>query len=303
MADRLFKQRVPSILLHRTAGILFLLLILQIPSAAQGRNTPNPGGAADGKRAENADYTPEDVYYLGRAVAANIVSHYRPYKQNRKLSDYLNNICTSLIINSPIRAPAMYSGYHVLVLDSNAINAFSSPAGHIFITRGLVGCAPSEDALAAVIAHEIAHIQLEHSITLLADKDISLMLELDEVARRSRQRAARLRPVSERISSLRESVQAMTDALFTNGYTQKQEFEADIHALSLLRAAGYQPSALVDLLRVFQQRQERSRSVFYSTHPAPSLRINNIQSRIGQSSANNAAVRKNRFEAAIRPGD
>jgi predicted Zn-dependent protease len=290
----LFRRKFPGI-----ARVFFLLFILQIPPAAQGRNTPGPGDTG-GRKAENSGFSPQDIYYLGRAVAANIISRYRPYKQNRRLSDYLNNICTALIINSPIRAPAMYNGYHVQVLDSGEINAFASPGGHIFITRGLVGCALSEDALAAVIAHEIAHIQLEHSVSLLADKDISLMLELDRVARQSGQKAARLRPVSERIGSLRESVQAMADALFINGYNQKQEFEADIYALSLLRTAGYQPSALVDLLQVLQQRQAGSRSSFYSTHPMPSRRINNIQSQSGRRSADMGAFRKNRFQEISR---
>ncbi|MDR0451560.1 MAG: M48 family metalloprotease [Treponema sp.] len=295
MPDRVLKRKFPG-----TAAALLLLLVLRIPLAAQGRNTPGPGDAAGGRKAEDADYSPEDVYYLGRAVAAGIVSRYRPYKRDRALSEYLNSICAALVINSPARAPAMYNGYHVLVLDSGEINAFASPAGHIFITRGLAGCAPSEDALAAVIAHEIAHIQLEHSVALLADRDISLMLELDGVARRARQRAARLRPVSEKISSLRESVQAMTDTLFTNGYTRSQEFEADIYALSLLRAAGYRPSALVDLLRVLQQRQAGSRSPFYNTHPMPSQRISNVQSRIGRRSADTGESRKNRFGAISR---
>jgi predicted Zn-dependent protease len=295
MTGRLFKRGLPGMMC-----ILVLLFILQIPLAAQSRNIPDPGGAASGRNAENADYSPEDVYYLGRAVAADIISRYRPYKQNRGLSDYLNSICTALIVNSSVKAPAMYNGYHVLVLDSSEMNAFASPGGHIFITRGLAECAPSEDALAAVIAHEIAHIQLEHSISLLSDKDISLMLELDQVARQSRQKAARLRPLSERIGSLRESVQAMTDALFTNGYSQKQEFEADIYALSLLQSAGYRPTALVDMLRILQQKQAGSRSSFYSTHPMPSLRINNIQSQSGRRFTDTGAFRKNRFEAISR---
>jgi predicted Zn-dependent protease len=282
------------------ARILFLLLVLQIPPAAQGRNPPDPGGTANGKKAENANYSPQDVYYLGRAVAANIISRYQPYKQNSELSAYLNNICSALVVNSPAKVPAMYNGYHVQVLNSNEINAFASPGGHIFITRGLIGCAPSEDALAAVIAHEIAHIQLEHSISLLADKDISLMLELDQVARQSRQNAARFRPVSERIGSLQESVQTMADALFTSGYSRKQEFEADVYAVSLLDAAGYRPAALVDLLRTLQQRQAESRASVYRTHPMPSQRINNVQSRIGSRSADTGAFRKNRFQEISR---
>jgi predicted Zn-dependent protease len=282
------------------ARILFLLLVFQISPAVQGGDISDPGGTVNGKKAENAGYSPRDVYYLGRAVAANIISRYRPYKQNGELGAYLNKICSALIVNSPVKGPVMYNGYHVQVLNSDEINAFASPGGHIFITRGLVGCAPSEDALAAVIAHEIAHVQLEHAISLLTDKDIALMLELDQVARQSRQSAAQIRPVPKNLDALQESVQAMADALFTSGYSQRQEFEADIYAVSLLDAAGYRSSALVDLLRTLQQRQVEPGASFYRTHPMPSQRINNVQGRIGGRSADTGAFRKNRFREISR---
>jgi predicted Zn-dependent protease len=295
----LFKRRLSG-----AACVLFLLsvfsLVPQIPLAAQGWENPSPWSAADRSIAENSGFSPEDIYFLGRAVAADIISRYPLYKRDTTLNAYLNAICGILVINSPAKAPAVFNGYHVRVLDTAEINAFASPAGHIFVTRGLVSSAPSEDALAAALAHEIAHIQLEHAAAMLADRDISLMLELNEVARQSREKAARLRPILERIDSLQESARAMGNALFTNGYSWRQEFEADIYALSLLRAAGYQASALTDLLKALQQKQSFSRRAVYSAHPSPALRINNIQSRSGGRPVNTAVYRENRFREMIR---
>ena len=60
--------------------------------------------------------------------------------------------------------PAIFGGYHFLVLNSNDINAFATPSGLVFVTRGLLRCCRDEDALAAVLAHEIGHIQLRHGM-------------------------------------------------------------------------------------------------------------------------------------------
>jgi predicted Zn-dependent protease len=292
----LFKRRLSG-----AARVLFLLCVLpQIPLIAQGWENPGPLGAAGGSIAADSGFSPEDIYFLGRAVAADIISRYPLYKRDTTLNTYLNAICNALVINSPAKAPGAFNGYHVRVLDTAEINAFASPAGHIFVTRGLVESAPSEDALAAAIAHEIAHVQLEHAAAMLADRDISLMLELNEVARQSREKAARSRPIPERINSLQESARAMGNALFTNGYSWQQEFEADIYALSLLQATGYQASALTDLLKALQQRQSSSRRAVYSAHPSPALRINNIQSRSGGRPVNTAVYRENRFREMIR---
>jgi predicted Zn-dependent protease len=295
----LFERRLSG-----AARVLFLLsvfpLVSQIPLAAQGWEIPGSQGTADRRIAENSGFSPEDIYFLGRTVAADIISRYPLYKRDPALNAYLNAICNVLVMNSPVEAPAVFNGYHVQVLDTAEVNAFASPAGHIFVTRGLVRSAPSEDALAAAIAHEIAHIQLEHAIAMLTDRDISLMLELNEAARQSREKAERLRPIPERLNSMQESARAMGNALFTNGYSWQQEFEADIYALSLLQAAGYQASALTDLLKTLQQKQSSSRRAVYSAHPSPTLRINNIQSRSGGRPVNTAVYRENRFREMIR---
>ena len=126
-------------------------------------------GAAIGRAAE--DISPEQEYYIGRAVAATILTNYKIYTENPALSAYLNQICQAIVINSS--QPELYNGYHVAILDSPELNAFATSGGHIFVTLGLLECVTSEDALAAVIAHEIAHIQLQHSIKAIKTSRIT----------------------------------------------------------------------------------------------------------------------------------
>jgi len=113
----------------------------------------------------NAEITPVDAYFLGRAVAANILAAYKPYTRNPELTQYVNRICQTLAINSS--QPTAYNGYHVIILDSAEFNAFATSGGHIFITKGLAEAVTSEDMLAAIIAHELAHIILKHSVEII----------------------------------------------------------------------------------------------------------------------------------------
>ncbi|MCL2128659.1 MAG: M48 family metalloprotease, partial [Treponema sp.] len=117
-------------------------------------NAISNSSQAMGSAAE--EITPEQEYYIGRAVGANILSTYRIWNGSPALTAYANRICNAITFNSP--RPDIYNGYHVMLLDTDEINAFATSGGHIFLSRGIVTSAKSEDALAGVIAHEIAHI-------------------------------------------------------------------------------------------------------------------------------------------------
>jgi predicted Zn-dependent protease len=96
------------------------------------------------------EFTPEQEYYIGRSVAAVILNKYPPY-MNQPANEYLNLIGQTLAQVSEM--PEIFRGYRVLVLNSNEINAFATPGGHIFITKGLLRCCRTDDAVAAVLAH------------------------------------------------------------------------------------------------------------------------------------------------------
>jgi len=214
------------------------------------------------------DITPEQEYYIGRAVAANILKKYSLWRNGPALTAYLNRICGAIVINSS--KPEIYNGYHVAILDSNEINAFATSGGHIFLTRGLIGSAKSEDSLAGVIAHEIAHIQLQHSIKAIKTSRITHALM---VTGASAAGAVSGYDVNEMTSIFNETVGDIVGTLVNNGYSQTQEFEADSKALSLLAGAGYNPRGLIEMLKELEKTQKGQSGGFNKTHPSPDKRL------------------------------
>ena len=242
---------------------------------------------------------PLDAYFLGRAVAANIISRYRPYTQKPGTARYLNEICAALTVNSPM--PDMYNGYHVMILDSTELNAFATAGGHIFITLGLTEALPSEDALAAVLAHEIAHIQLQHSVELI--KHMRITRDLSHAADKAADKAARAASLSERKTLFDNAVRDMVTALTVKGYSRDQEFQADIYAVKLLALAGYSPASLVDVLALLQKTT--ATGGFNDTHPAPAQRISNVRQELTRNkrfyqAQDTAPSRSARFERSVR---
>jgi predicted Zn-dependent protease len=245
------------------------------------------------------DVFPLDAYFLGRAVAANIIGRYRPYNQKPEATRYLNEICVAITVNSPM--PDIYNGYHVLILDSPELNAFATAGGHIFITRGLMETLQTEDALAAVIAHEIAHIQLNHSVDLI--KYMRVTRELSGVADRSAAIAAREASLSERKTLFDNAVREMVTALVLNGYSQDQEFQADIYAIRLLALAGYSPASMVDALTLLQKTP--GTGGFNRTHPSPARRIANVRQEMTKNERfyqiqDTYSFRASRFEGTLK---
>jgi predicted Zn-dependent protease len=222
-----------------------------------------------GKTIANAaeDIPPDQEYYIGRAVAANILQTYPLWKGGPALTAYLNRICGAIVINSS--KPDIYNGYHVAILDSKEINAFATSGGHIFITRGLISSATSEDALAGVIAHEVAHIQLQHSIKAIKTNRITQALMESGAAAAE---AVSGYSVNEMTSIFNESVGEIVSTLANNGYSQVQEFDADAKALSLLADAGYNPNGLIEMLRELEKTQKGNSGGFNKTHPSPEIR-------------------------------
>jgi predicted Zn-dependent protease len=242
--------------------------------------------------AGDKELTPVDEYYLGRAVGAAILGRYRALS-NPVLTAYLNKICETIALNS--QNPTLYNGYRVMVLDSEEINAFATTGGHIFLTIGLVRAAESEDMLAAVIAHEMAHIQLRHSVEMI--KNARFYRDLSATADRASE-------IAERASGERQlfdsSVREMVNTLLTNGYSQTQEFDADKHALTLLAQAGYDPSSLVEVLRVLARTQPRTLSGMYKTHPDPLVRVSNAERNMVRRPQDTRSYRTSRFRSAVR---
>ncbi|MDX1295492.1 MAG: M48 family metalloprotease [Sulfurimonadaceae bacterium] len=238
------------------------------------------------------DITPEQEYYIGRTVAANIFSRYRPY-QDKMAQAYINKIGTLLTYHSDL--PNTYGGYHFMILDSDEINAFAAPGGFIFVTRGMLRCTDSEDAVAAVLAHEIAHVTHKHGLQAIKSSRwtrVGTLLGVEAVKRGSSEEFAEL------VSIFEESIDDVINTLVVNGYSREFELEADKTALQMLQGLGYNPAALADMLRIMERRIKPGGMDFARTHPAPQQRIAGIQSSLTYRSTTTLS-RQQRYERVL----
>ena len=242
------------------------------------------------------DITPEQEYYIGRAVGANILSFYKVYTKDPALTAYLNKICLAIAVNSPV--PEIYNGYRVAVLDSDEVNAFATSGGHIFVTRGLIATAKNEDALAAVIAHEIAHIQLHHSINAIDNSRLTealLVVGTSAVAVASKDN----KDLVKLTKLFDESVSEIVTTMVQKGYSQSQEFDADKTALKLLASAGYEPSSIVEMLESLKASNQKTG--FGKTHPTPAKRISSVQKSVKDYTVQNTrSYREKRFKTVLK---
>jgi len=241
--------------------------------------------------------SPEEEYYIGRAVAANILSTYNVWNGEPELTAYLNLICKAIVLNSP--QPKNFKGYYVAMLDSREINAFTTSGGHIFLTRGLVDVAKTEDALASVIAHEVAHCQLRHGIKAIRTSRMTQAILFTATAGIGNAMSMSMDEMSD---VLTESVGEIVQTMVNKGYSKEQEYEADVAAMYFLAVAGYRPSALIDMLEELEKVQT-VKSGFNRTHPLPKQRIYYAERALGRFQVvDTGSVRQERFNKAIKTG-
>jgi predicted Zn-dependent protease len=247
--------------------------VLDVSKGVANAISTGVGTFAESSKAAR-ELTPENEYYIGRAVAANLTMRYKMYNGNPALQQYLNKICDTIVINSS--KPEIFNGYHVAILDTDEINAFATSGGHIFLTRGLIACTANEDEIASVIAHEIAHIQLQHGLTAIRN---ARYLEAAKSGLLAGISAGTGIDNAELANVLNDSVGEIITTMVNNGFAKDQEFQADTTALSLLASAGYEPSSILQMLYSLG-RNQKSDSGFGRTHPSPQSRITNVDKSI-----------------------
>ncbi len=239
-----------------------------------------------------ADFTPEQEYYIGRAVGASLLENYKPYK-NKKATDYINLLGQTLSQASDL--PETFGGYHFMVLDSDHINAFAAPGGLIFVSRGLLRCCTSEDAVAAVLAHEIGHIQHKHGLQAIKKSRITSSLTLLAVIGAA---AVAGQQMSELSSHFGGSISDITTTL-NKGYSRSSEKESDRAAVNILTRVGYDPSALINMLEVMDKNMKPGGFGFAKNHPSPKSRIADVKNTIPAGKGTVSKIRQTRFQKAL----
>ncbi|MBU1405664.1 MAG: M48 family metallopeptidase [Proteobacteria bacterium] len=240
------------------------------------------------------DITPEQEYYVGRAVGATLLGKYSPRTDSQTV-EYLNLVGQSLARVSDM--PETYGGYHFVLLEDEGINAFAAPGGLIFISRGMLRCCKDEDALAAVLAHEIAHVQLKHGLQAIKTSRLTSAFSIMATEGAKQAGGPQLAQLT---GIFEDSIHDVTATLVNSGYSRAFEREADVAALEILRRAGYDQRALVAMLGEMKQRLNPQGLDFAKTHPDPADRIADLAPQLaGVKTPAGMTVRQQRFQRIL----
>lgn len=161
--------------------------------------------------------------------------------------------------------------WEVVVFQGGQANAFALPGGKIGVYDGMLRLASSDEELAAVIGHEIAHNEARHAAQRVNSQTATKVgIDIASAALG----AANVGP-PDTIAGLL-GVGAQYGVLLP--YSRNQELEADRLGLTYMAKAGYDPHGAVALWRKMQQQGGSRQPTFLSTHPAPGDRIAQLES-------------------------
>lgn len=240
------------------------------------------------------DLEPYDEWQIGRVAAAEILSQYTPLG-DAGLNEYVQTVGQAVAMASD--QPQTYGGYHFQVLDSEEVNAVSIPGGFILVTRGMLRLVESEDQLACVLAHEVAHVALGHGTAAIV-KARRMKATIGIAADASKTYGSKA--TGKTLAALRGDVKAVMDILMRTGYGQGKEFEADASGALYAQRTGYDPSALASVLRKLES-STKSQGGFLKTHPKAGKRAGQLEEAALKPPSwySDSETREMRFESAL----
>jgi metalloendopeptidase OMA1, mitochondrial len=158
--------------------------------------------------------------------------------------------------------------FHTLAGDT--ANAFALPGGKVFVYDGLFKYADSEDRLATVMAHEIAHVLTRHGAERLS------MSMAAQVGQEAALQALNIQsPAGMQTFGVAYGIASQIGVILP--YSRKQELEADRIGLVLMAKAGYDPRAAIEFWKAMSEAAKGSPPPFLSTHPPDEQRIEQIE--------------------------
>ena len=286
-----------------TAGVMVLLLLGACSMIEKGAGTlSSVVGKTDSAvqtaktiRRTFGDISEEEEYYIGRSVAALILSRY-PASKNENLNTYLNTVGQAVAYYSD--RPETYAGYHFLLLDTDEVNALSAPGGFIFITKGLLKRCRNEEMLGSILAHEIGHVVSKHGLRAIKN---SRLIEAFQILGESAVEKYGSQQLNSLVNIFEGTLNDITEKLIEKGYDRKYEYEADEQAVIYAARIGYDPQGLTDFLETMVGDEETGLG-WFRTHPAASDRIKRADKAIRalKTKPGKEDVRTKRFEEAVR---
>jgi predicted Zn-dependent protease len=253
------------------------------------------------KEAQVADkLEPSEQYYLGRGVSAVILDRYKPVEikdaKTESQVKYLNDMAGYIerasqgVTRSALKLGdhtdrghdaqqhvydlVLFRGIQIGILDTQEVAAHGTPGGFLWLSYGAIAMCNNEDELAALVAHEMSHIILDHGM---------------DNYRRAYKNQIVTSTLSETwfsgdgaVANFGRLCTTFAEDAF-KGYNPGQEFEADNWGTRALVASGYKPEAMVAVLKqveAFEKAHKVAPEDYLAHHPPISERIKTVEELI-----------------------
>jgi len=212
-------------------------------------------------------FKPSQDVQLGRQAAAE-VRQQLPMLNDGPTEALVEKIGRRLVASVPARFAQPAFRYSFDVVNLREINAFALPGGPMFLHRGMLQAAHTDDEVAGVMAHELSHVVLRHG-TLQAAKAQKFQLG-----------ALAGQVIGSIVGGTKGAIIAQGSQFGLGAYflkySREYEREADLLGAQIMARAGYEPRQMANMFRTIQQQGGNSGPEFLSDHPDPGNRYDAI---------------------------
>jgi len=266
MAEYHIIMRINSLSALISAPLLLAPFCIAIVLPALAEGLPDLGDAGQ------VVMSPQVERRIGETIMRDLRQRDPAYVDDPELTEYLNALGTRLVSNSQ----DVHQDFEFFLIKDNTLNAFAMPGGYIGVHTGLIVAALSESELAAVLAHEIAHVT-QHHMARMASKDGQLSMAM---------MAAMALAILSRNSQAGSAAAAIGQASAITaqiGFTRDFEREADRLGFLTLEKSKFDVRAMPEFFLRLQKAgrlYENNAPAYLRTHPVTTERIADAQNRI-----------------------
>jgi len=230
-------------------------------------------GLPDLGESSAADLSPQMERRIGESIVRDFRLHDTAYVDDPEILGYLNDIGQRLAAH----APEPRHDLQFFAVKDPTLNAFALPGGFIGVHTGLLLAAQNESELAAVLSHEIAHVEQRHIARMVGKQGQANLTSL----------AALVVAILAARSNAQVAQAAMATGQAVNmqsqlNYTREFEREADRIGMQILESSGYSVQGMVSFflrLQQFGRLYENNAPAYLRTHPLTTERIADMENR------------------------
>ena len=207
---------------------------------------------------------------MGKEAHEQVLREYGVYDEKPELNAMVDRIGHQIAASSP--RPNL--PWTFTLLDTPMVNAMALPGGYVYVTRGILERMNSEDELAGVMGHEVAHVAARHSAQSISRSTLAQTALVVAAVAAGAENTERYGLVA-----------ALGVGLLFTKYSRSQETQADVLGTDYMSSAGWNPHGSESMLQGLQRLQGGPTSGierYFMDHPDPGKRVEDVRREIAK---------------------